>query len=1233
MDASMGDPAHAPGRAAWCAGCKVEGVPSMSAPGPNTASSLSSSGFADGLGRRVLAFDRETGEMLERLVLRPELGAFEKVLLARNDALTKVDDERFAHPRDLEEDEEGRLCVVSEFVPGRRLSEALDAAPDAGIVPGLDAALGLLLEILPARGSLHGIARFAHGSLCPGHVVFPPAGQIVLLDPIYGSALERLGFTRQRLWNEFGIAVPASAGPARFDTAADLTQAAMTAAALIVGRPLGAADYPAGMQSLRAEILEVAQIRGTTGFANGIEKFFDRVLPLTGRKAFPSADDAVLDLRQLVRKEIGIEACRTALLDFLQQVESADAERAAADEALAAERASGEHEQARVDAEHREREKRDAERRPRERAEADAQERARVDGERRAKDKQEAERRERERLEAERREQERLDAERREQERLEAERKEKDRIEAERRKQERQEAERRERERIEAERREKERLEAERREQARLEAERRENERLEAERRERERLEAEQLERERIEHERLEAEQRERERLEAERLEKERVERERIARERLEAELRERARLEAEQREKERLERERIARERLEAEQRERARLEAERREKERLEAERREKERLEAERRKRERVEAERRERERLEAERREKERLETERLERERQAKLEAERKEKERLEAERRERERQAKLEAERKEKERLEAERRERERQAKLEAERKEKEKERLEAERREKERVEAERRERERLAKLEAERKEKERLEAERQQKERIARERAEAERREKERAAAERREQERREQERREHEQREQERREHEQREEDRREEELAAQAGVDEHESAGSNKRRKKDKSARSKKDRLRSAAPAGATTATPTPAQAPAAAGSKSSWLVPPDRAAAFDPPVLVTAPPPVQVAAPQGYPVYVAPAAHAPVVVAAPAPVVVPPVVAPPVAAPTPIGFAPARPAAQPHSAPIGLAQPAPIRLKQENTPPPASYTPRRDRDVAFTPDFSANPTDKPAGGIPWKIAAAAGVALLIGMAAVHSLWPAGGGRPGPTKTTVSSGPEPKSVPAPSSTAGQIVVSTQPAGARVLLDGKTVGESPVTLPTVTPGRHTVTLITESGTVKKSVRVEAGKTLSLDIPIFSGFAAISAPIVVEVSEGSRLLGTSENQVMLSPGRHTLKFTNNALNYSGTQTVEIEPGEVYKLGLDPRGSANINAQPWAEVWIDGVRVGETPIANVSIALGVREIVFRNPQFGERKVVTTITGGAPAALSVDFNKQ
>ena len=85
---------------------------------------MTSSGFADGLGRRTLAFDREEGVMLERLVLRPELGAFESMLRDRLDSLGTLEDERIARPRTIERDVDGSLVVVSEFVPGSRLAES-----------------------------------------------------------------------------------------------------------------------------------------------------------------------------------------------------------------------------------------------------------------------------------------------------------------------------------------------------------------------------------------------------------------------------------------------------------------------------------------------------------------------------------------------------------------------------------------------------------------------------------------------------------------------------------------------------------------------------------------------------------------------------------------------------------------------------------------------------------------------------------------------------------------------------------------------------------------------------------------------------------------------------------------------------------------------------------------------------------------------------------------------------
>ena len=159
------------------------------------------------------------------------------------------------------------------------------------------------------------------------------------------------------------------------------------------------------------------------------------------------------------------------------------------------------------------------------------------------------------------------------------------------------------------------------------------------------------------------------------------------------------------------------------------------------------------------------------------------------------------------------------------------------------------------------------------------------------------------------------------------------------------------------------------------------------------------------------------------------------------------------------------------------------------------------------------------------------------------------------------------------------------------------------------------------------------DSVTGKRTVRVEAGKVLEVDVSLYPGFVAVSAPIVVTVAEGGKVIGTSENQIILSPGRHDLRLAKNELGYSATETVDITSGEVARVNVDPMGRANINAAPWAEVWVDGVKIGDTPLANVAIRLGVREIVFKNPQYPERKQTITVVGGPAATISVDFNKQ
>ena len=300
-------------------------------------------------------------------------------------------------------------------VGGRRLSDIIDAAAEHGIVAGLDAGLGLLLELLPAVARLHD-AGLAHGALAAGRTMITPAGQILLLDAIYAEPLERLQLTRKRLWTELRLAFPPTAGLARFDKAADLSAAVMVAAALIVGRPLRDDEYPDGIGPLRQEINEIASIRGAKAFADAIDKFVAATLPLAGKKgSLASADEASIDLRKLVRKELGINTCRTALTEFFQQVETADVERLATEASQRDARVKQETERlakAVADAERAAKQKAEEEQINRAKAEAERIAREEVQAEQIAREKAEAERKERERHEAERLASERAAAER-----------------------------------------------------------------------------------------------------------------------------------------------------------------------------------------------------------------------------------------------------------------------------------------------------------------------------------------------------------------------------------------------------------------------------------------------------------------------------------------------------------------------------------------------------------------------------------------------------------------------------------------------------------------------------------------------------------------------------------------------------------------------------------------------------------------------------------------------------
>jgi hypothetical protein len=213
-----------------------------------------------------------------------------------------------------------------------------------------------------------------------------------------------------------------------------------------------------------------------------------------------------------------------------------------------------------------------------------------------------------------------------------------------------------------------------------------------------------------------------------------------------------------------------------------------------------------------------------------------------------------------------------------------------------------------------------------------------------------------------------------------------------------------------------------------------------------------------------------------------------------------------------------------------------------------------------------------------------------------------------------------------------------------AGSLQVRTEPAGAKVSVDGVARGASPVTVADLTPGEHTVVVDGENGSTKQTVTVEAGATASLvaNLPnaqavatSAGGWISVSTPKTVQLFEAGRLLGSSDSERLMVPaGSHQLEIVNDALGYRSSRSVQVSPGKVSAIKIEfPMGTIALNAVPWADVWIDGEKVGETPIGNLPLAIGTHEVIFRHPDLGEHRQLVTVTLTAPVRVSVDLRKK
>ena len=229
----------------------------------------------------------------------------------------------------------------------------------------------------------------------------------------------------------------------------------------------------------------------------------------------------------------------------------------------------------------------------------------------------------------------------------------------------------------------------------------------------------------------------------------------------------------------------------------------------------------------------------------------------------------------------------------------------------------------------------------------------------------------------------------------------------------------------------------------------------------------------------------------------------------------------------------------------------------------------------------------------------------------------------------------------------GPSPRRTPPPAhvvepvapqfvkeKTTGALKVASTPTGARLLVDGRSYGATPLTIPSLEAGVHTLVLRTGAGSVTRRVTVKAGQTAVASEAIFSGWLAVYSSLPMTISlNGKPASAGAEGRILTPPGSYEVSLVNDRFNYHGTKTLEVRPGEVtaYTVSL-PSATVRFVAPEGAEITVDGESAGKTPHTDVSMPIGTHEITATLPDAGKRTATIAVRYGEITEARFDFTR-
>lgn len=212
------------------------------------------------------------------------------------------------------------------------------------------------------------------------------------------------------------------------------------------------------------------------------------------------------------------------------------------------------------------------------------------------------------------------------------------------------------------------------------------------------------------------------------------------------------------------------------------------------------------------------------------------------------------------------------------------------------------------------------------------------------------------------------------------------------------------------------------------------------------------------------------------------------------------------------------------------------------------------------------------------------------------------------------------------------------------GTVVVRSSPGGATVYIDGTYYGTTPV------EDGPLLTLTVDAGTRRVSVQKNGYTTYSITIDVIAGQRSeVQATLTSDRSDGAIQVSTSpsgatvtlDHTVSLTapatftnvaPGTHTVDATLDG--YSEVSVaIQVGPGQTAQASLTlapiPASVGSIRLEstpPAANVYLDGVYRGSTPMTVGNLAAGDHTVILRRSGYREYSAAVTVPAGGTADL-------